>query len=93
MFTVGATAAGAAAQIDVDPTIVANPSLLAAASTAAGLPGDNRNMLALIATERTALSTGVDAASSLAEHRLAVWRRLPARAGDVRPGRRPCSTT
>jgi flagellar hook-associated protein 1 FlgK len=60
MFAVGATAAGAAAQIDVDPTLLANPSLLAASSSAAGLPGNNQNMLAMIATERTVLAGGSD---------------------------------
>jgi flagellar hook-associated protein 1 FlgK len=60
LFAVGATAAGAAARIAVDPTTLANPSLLAAASSAAGLTGDNTNMLALIATERTALAGGAD---------------------------------
>jgi flagellar hook-associated protein 1 FlgK len=58
MFTVGATALGAAQQIAIDPTLAANPSLLAAASSAAGLQGDNQNLLALIATERTALAGG-----------------------------------
>jgi flagellar hook-associated protein 1 FlgK len=64
LFTVGATAAGAAAQIAVDPNLAANPGLLAAASTAAGLSGDNTNMLALVATERTALSGGADPATT-----------------------------
>jgi len=64
LFTVGLSAPGAASTINLDALIAGNPSLLAAASVA-GAPGDNRNMLALIATERTALSTGVDAASSL----------------------------
>jgi flagellar hook-associated protein 1 FlgK len=58
MFTVGATSAGAAAQIAVDPTLAGNSSLLAAASTAAGAPGDNTNLSALIATEQSALPTG-----------------------------------
>jgi flagellar hook-associated protein 1 FlgK len=60
MFTVGATSAGAAGQIDIDPALLADPSLLAASSTAAGLPGNNQNMLALVNTERTALASGAD---------------------------------
>jgi flagellar hook-associated protein 1 len=64
MFSVGATAAGAAAQLRVDPTLAANPGLLAASASAAGLPGNNQNMLALIDTERTALAGGADPATS-----------------------------
>jgi flagellar hook-associated protein 1 FlgK len=60
VFTVGATSAGAAAQIAIDPTVLANPGLLAASSSAAGLPGDNTNMNAMIATEQTALAGGSD---------------------------------
>jgi flagellar hook-associated protein 1 FlgK len=60
VFSVGATSAGAAAQIAIDPTLAANPSLLAAASSAGGLPGDNTNMNAMIATEQTALAGGSD---------------------------------
>jgi len=60
VFTVGATSAGAAGQITIDPTLAADPSLLAAASSAGGLPGDNTNMNAMIATERTALAGGSD---------------------------------
>ncbi|MEA2696665.1 MAG: flagellar hook-associated protein 1 [Myxococcales bacterium] len=63
MFTVAATAAGAASSITVDAGLLANPSLLAAAS-APGASGDNRNLLAIINTERTALSTGNDAATT-----------------------------
>ncbi|HXI58940.1 MAG TPA: flagellar hook-associated protein FlgK [Polyangia bacterium] len=63
MFTVAASAAGAASSITVDAGLLANPSLLAAAS-APGASGDNRNLLAIINTERTALSTGNDAATT-----------------------------
>jgi flagellar hook-associated protein 1 FlgK len=38
--------------------------LLAASSSAAGLPGNNQNALALIATERTALAGGADPATT-----------------------------
>jgi len=60
VFTVGATSAGAAGQITIDATLAADPSLLAAASAAGGLPGDNTNMNAMIATEQTALAGGSD---------------------------------
>ena len=63
MFTVGPSAAGAAASITVDAGLLANPSLLAAAA-APGASGDNRNMQALVNTERTALSTGTDASTA-----------------------------
>ena len=64
MFTVGATSLGAASQIDIDPTLLNDPSLLAASSSAAGLPGNNQNMLSLVATERTALAGGADPGTS-----------------------------
>jgi flagellar hook-associated protein 1 FlgK len=64
MFSVGATSASAASLIDVDPTLLADPSLLAASSSAAGLPGNNQNALALIGTERTALAGGADPATT-----------------------------
>jgi flagellar hook-associated protein 1 FlgK len=64
MFAVGATSAGAAGQIDIDPALLADPSLLAASSSAAGLPGNNQNALALVATERTALAGGSDPATT-----------------------------
>jgi flagellar hook-associated protein 1 FlgK len=60
MFTVGATSLGAASLINIDSTLLADPSLLAASATAAGVPGNNQGMLALIATERTALAGGSD---------------------------------
>jgi flagellar hook-associated protein 1 FlgK len=58
VFSVGATSANAAAQISVDPTLLANPALLPTASSVAGLPGDNTNINAMIATEQTALAGG-----------------------------------
>ncbi|HEX3698104.1 MAG TPA: flagellar hook-associated protein FlgK [Polyangia bacterium] len=63
MFTVGATSAGAASSISVDAGLLANPSLLAAAS-APGATGDSSNMQALINTENTALSTGTNATTA-----------------------------
>jgi flagellar hook-associated protein 1 FlgK len=64
MFAVGPTSAGAAGQIAIDPALLADPNLLAASSSAAGLPGNNQNALALIATERTALAGGADPATT-----------------------------
>jgi flagellar hook-associated protein 1 FlgK len=64
LFTVGATSVGAASQLGVDPTVSANPALLAAATTAAGAPGDNTNLLALINTETAALPSGGNPAAT-----------------------------
>jgi len=64
MFSVGATSASAASLIDIDPALLADPGLLAASSSAAGLPGNNQNALALIGTERTALAGGADPATT-----------------------------
>jgi flagellar hook-associated protein 1 len=58
LFTVPATSVGAATQIAVNAAIVADPKLLAAATTLPAASGDNRNVLALIATESQALAGG-----------------------------------
>jgi flagellar hook-associated protein 1 FlgK len=47
-FTPIPTAAGAAAVVRVDPMVAADPRLIAAASSATTVPGDNRNALALL---------------------------------------------
>lgn len=47
-FSPIATVAGAAAVVQLDGAIVADPHLIAAAQTAAGVPGDNGNALALV---------------------------------------------
>ena len=60
LFTVPATSAGAATSIGVNAAIVADPRLLAAATTLPAASGDNRNVLALIAGERQALAGGSD---------------------------------
>jgi flagellar hook-associated protein 1 len=60
LFTVPVTSAGAATQIAVNAAIVADPRLLAAATTLPAASGDNRNVLALIAGERQALAGGSD---------------------------------
>jgi flagellar hook-associated protein 1 FlgK len=50
-----ATVPGAAALVQVNSTVVANPNLIAAAQTAAGVPGDNGNALALVNLQTTAI--------------------------------------
>lgn len=47
-FTPIAATAGAAANVQIDAALAADPRLLAAAASAAALPGDNRNALALV---------------------------------------------
>jgi flagellar hook-associated protein 1 FlgK len=46
-FTPIAGVTGAAALVRVDPMLIANPRLIAAANSATAVPGDNRNALAL----------------------------------------------
>jgi len=62
MFTSSATAAGAAATIRV---ALSDPSQLATAGSAATLPGDPANAIALVATQRQALSGGKDVQATL----------------------------
>ncbi len=64
LFTVS-SASGAAGQIAVNAAIVADPSLLATRQAAGGA-GDSSNVLALLATQSTALSNGLDATATLA---------------------------
>jgi flagellar hook-associated protein 1 len=54
-FTPIATVPGAAAIVKVNSTVVANPTLIAAAKTAAGVPGDNGNALALVNLQTTSI--------------------------------------
>jgi flagellar hook-associated protein 1 len=65
LFTVSATASGAASQIGVNAAIAADPRLLAAATTLPAGTGDNRNILALMGTEQQALATGNNPIASL----------------------------
>ncbi|HVO19375.1 MAG TPA: flagellar hook-associated protein FlgK [Anaeromyxobacter sp.] len=64
LFTVS-SAAGAAAQIAVNPAIVGDTDLLATRTT--GGTGDASNVLALLATSSTPLSGGQDASATLAQ--------------------------
>jgi flagellar hook-associated protein 1 len=47
-----------ASQLAVDPGVIADPSLIAASSTAAGAPGDSTNMIAMIAIRAAASPSG-----------------------------------
>jgi flagellar hook-associated protein 1 FlgK len=71
LFTLGATSSGAAASIDVNAALVADPRRLAAASAATGpasaAPGDATNLQRLVDTERAALSNNLDAIDGLAK--------------------------
>ena len=58
LFTVPATSTGASSQIAVNAALSADPRLLAAASTLPAGSGDNRNVLAMLATETQALAGG-----------------------------------
>ncbi len=51
------TVAGAAALVQVNSAVVANPNLIAAAQGAAEVPGDNRNALALVNLQTTAIAS------------------------------------
>lgn len=58
LFSVSATASGAARALALDAGIAADPRQIAASATAAGIPGDSANLFDLIATETQALPTG-----------------------------------
>jgi flagellar hook-associated protein 1 len=47
-----------ASQLAVDPSVIADPSLIAASSTAAGAPGDSSNMIAMIALRAAGAPAG-----------------------------------
>ena len=49
------------------PTVSANPSLVAAAGSATTGPGDSTNLQAMIATETTPLSTGLNVQDGMAK--------------------------
>jgi flagellar hook-associated protein 1 FlgK len=66
LFVPQASVAGAASRLAVDPSVAGNPDALAAAASAAALPGDASNLNALIATQSTPLSGGKTPASTLA---------------------------
>jgi flagellar hook-associated protein 1 FlgK len=71
LFAALANSTGAAANIAVDPTTYANPSLIAAAGSSptspTSGPGDSANLQAIIATESTQLSTGLNVQDGMAK--------------------------
>ena len=60
-----ASATGAAGMLAVDAAVVADPRVIAASSTAAGTPGDNRALLDMIASESSPLAGGSDVGQTL----------------------------
>lgn len=58
LFDVGATAQGAASRLALSADVAGNPDAIGAASTAAGVPGDNRQALSL-----SAVASSLSAAS------------------------------
>lgn len=68
LFDVGATATGAASRLAVSAAIAADPRRLAAAASAAGLPGDATALQALLSTERNPMgATGLDPTETLGD--------------------------
>ena len=71
LFTLGTSAAGAAATIAVNAAVAADPRRLAAASASTGptsaAPGDIGNLKLLLGTGTTALSNGLTATDGLAK--------------------------
>jgi flagellar hook-associated protein 1 FlgK len=65
LFTIPVAATGAASQIAVNAAVTADARLLAGATTLPAASGDNRNILALLNTERQALAGGSDPIASL----------------------------
>lgn len=69
LFSVSATAAGAARSLDVDATVLADPRRLAAATSTTSVTsapaGDANNLVRLLALETAAVSGGLDAAGAL----------------------------
>lgn len=65
LFTLPAGTAGAASLIAVNSVVAADPRLLAAAAALPAASGDNRNILALVGTERQALASGSDPVATL----------------------------
>jgi flagellar hook-associated protein 1 FlgK len=67
LFTVLPGVPAGATNIAVDPSVVANPSLLAAAGDNTAESGDSTNLQAMIATETTKLSTGLNVQEGMAK--------------------------
>jgi flagellar hook-associated protein 1 FlgK len=56
LFSPLGAVANAAGLVQVDGSVAANPRLIAAAQTAAGAPGDNRNALSLVSLQNVSLA-------------------------------------
>lgn len=67
LFAVLPDATNAALRMAVDPTTYANPSFIAAAADPTSGPGDARNLQAMIATENTKLSGGLNVQDAMAK--------------------------
>jgi flagellar hook-associated protein 1 FlgK len=67
LFDAGATADGAAGRIAVAAAVAADARALAAATSAASLPGDGANALALVNTENALLSTNLNVSATVAQ--------------------------
>ena len=68
VFAMLSAPSSAAKNLAVDPTVLANPSLLAAAGSSTTGPGDSTNLQAIIATESAPLpSTNLTAQQSMAK--------------------------
>jgi flagellar hook-associated protein 1 FlgK len=67
LFTLPSAPLGAATDLAIDPTISDDPSLLAAGGSAGSGPGDSTNLQAIIATENSKLSNGLNATDGIAK--------------------------
>jgi len=67
LFATLTTSLGAAGNIAVDSTVYDDPSLIAAAGSATSGSGDSTNLQAIIDTENTQLSTGLNAQEGMAK--------------------------
>ena len=67
LFAVLTAPSSAAKNLAVDSAVSANPSLVAAAGSPTTGPGDNTNLMALIATEATRLTNGLNVQEGMAK--------------------------
>jgi flagellar hook-associated protein 1 len=67
VFSIGATSTDAATNIAINPALSANPSLLAAASSATSVPGDATNLQIMVDTQSAPLSNGIDVQKGMAQ--------------------------
>jgi flagellar hook-associated protein 1 FlgK len=67
LFAAPTSVTGAALAMAVDPTVYANPSFIAAAGSSTSGSGDSTNLQAVIATETTQLSNGLNVQEGMAK--------------------------